>query len=103
MTNSRLSLHEIWRLGCLDETLDSDDQVRFAAMARSRFHTFLMGTDHARRQGKGDHEAGLIKGLAVELRDAPGLKKLWLASDTAATGIGEQVALQLEKLSATSH
>ena len=75
---------------------------RFAAMARSRFHTFQMGISHA--EGEGESNAsdqqllGLIKGLATELNDHPGLKKVWLRMSISQSEVGSQVSLQLEKL-----
>lgn len=103
MTNSKLGLEEIWRLGCNGESLTPGDQKRFAAMARSRFHTFEMGIDHAIRQADEDKQLDLIRGLVVELMAAPGLKKLWLRMEISSSGVGEQVSLQLEKMDSTTH
>lgn len=75
MKNSKLSLQEVWRLGCNDETLEPDDQKRFASMARSRFHTFQMGMSHAQEQSDDQKLQSLVAGLAIELNENPGLKK----------------------------
>lgn len=102
MTSSKYSPQEIWDRGCRGEALIPDDMKRFAAMARSRFHTFQMGISHT--QGEGEGEAsdqqllGLIRGLATELNDHPGLKKVWLQMSISQGEVGSQVSLQLEKL-----
>ena len=101
MKNSKLSLQEIWKLGCSNESLTPDDQKRFAAMARSRFHTFQLGIDHA--SDDDDHSLGLIRGLAIELNDNPGLEKVWQRMAISGSKSGQLVALQLEKLQATTH
>lgn len=101
MKNSKLSLQEIWRLGCSNECLTPDDQKRFAAMARSRFHTFEMGINHAEND-KG-RALGLIRGLAVELNENPGLAQVWQRMAISDTEPGQMVCLQLEKLQTTSH
>lgn len=101
MKNSRLSLQEIWRLGCSNEKLSPDDQKRFAAMARSRFHTFEMGITHA--ADNETHSLGLIRGLAIELRDNPGLEKVWQLMAVSESESGKLVSLQLERLQTTTH
>ena len=98
MATSRYSLEEIWARGCRDENLVADDMKRFAAMARSRFHTFQMGASHAESEASDEALLGLINGLATELNDHPGLKKVWLRMSISQSDIGKQVCLQLEKL-----
>ncbi len=100
MKNNNLSLQEVWQLGCSNESLKPEDQKRFAAMARSRFHTFEMGLSHAANE---NHSLGLIRGLAIELNDNPGLQKVWQLMSISESDSGRQVSLQLEKLQATSH
>lgn len=101
MRNSKLSLQEIWRIGCSNEQLTPDDQKRFAAMARSRFHTFEMGISHAADDE--DRSLGLIRGLAIELNDNPGLEKVWQRMAISTSEPGQMVSLQLEKLQAPNH
>ncbi len=98
MTNSKYSLQEIWERGCRGEALAPDDMKRFSAMARSRFHTFQMGASHAEGEASDKHLLGLMRGLAAELNDHPGLKKVWLRMSISKSETGRQVSLQLEKL-----
>jgi hypothetical protein len=98
VTSSKYSPQEIWDRGCQDDALIPDDMKRFAAMARSRFHTFQMGISHAKGEASDQQLLGLIKGLATELNDHPGLKKVWLQMSISQSEIGSQVSLQLEKL-----
>ena len=104
MTNSKYSLQEIWDRGCRDDALIPGDRKRFAAMARSRFHTFQMGISHIESESEGEGEAsdqqllGLIIGLATELYGHPSLKKVWLRMSISQNETGSQVSLQLEKL-----
>jgi hypothetical protein len=55
-------------------------------------------------QSEGEGEAsdqrllGLIRGLATELNDHPGLKKVWQRMSISQSEVGSQVSLQLEKL-----
>jgi len=72
--------------------------IRFVAMAKSRFHTFQMGIGHARGEASEKQLLGLIKGLATELNDHPGLKKVWLRMSITHSQIENLVSLQLEKL-----
>lgn len=99
----KLSLQELWRRGCEQASLTADDQKRFAAMARSRFHTFEMGMAHAKEKSDEVYTLGLINGLAKELRDSPGLKKLWQMMAISDSEHGLQVTLQLEQLEGTLH
>ena len=103
MPDSRISLQELWRLGCRDAELEPGDQQRFAAMARSRFHTFQLGIQHALQQPDANRFDGLVRGLAVELAEAPGLKRLWQVTALSTSEAGEQVNLQLERLTHTTH
>ena len=98
MTSSKYSLQEIWERGCRGDALIPEDMKRFAAMARSRFHTFQMGASHAEGEASDQHLLGLIRGLAAELNDHPGLKKVWLRMSISQSEAGSQVSLQLEKL-----
>jgi len=98
MTNSKLSLQEVWRLGCRGEQLATNDQKRFASMARSRFHTFQMGVTHAEEKSDSAQSLLLVAGLAVELKDNPGLKKVWMRMSVSESDLGQQVCLHLEKL-----
>ena len=103
MASSQHSLQDIWRQGCEGKTLSTDEQKHFAAMARSRFHTFQMGMDHALRDEDEPKQLGLIRGLAVELSEAPGLKQLWFKMAISSSQAGELVTLQLEKSESVSH
>ena len=98
MTSNRHSLQEIWDRGCRGDALRVDDRKRFTAMARSRFHTFQMGINHAETESSDQHLIGLISGLATELKDRPGLKKVWLRMPICQSEVGQQVNLLLEKL-----
>ena len=101
MKNNKLSLQQVWQLGCRGDTLETDDQKRFASMARSRFHTFQMGVTHAEEQSDNEQSLLLVAGLAVELKDNPGLKKVWLRMSVSESDLGQQVSLHLEKLEQT--
>ncbi|MBO6702817.1 MAG: hypothetical protein JJ921_10780 [Pseudomonadales bacterium] len=98
MKNSKLSLQEVWQLGCQGEKLTVDDQKRFATMARSRFHTFQMGMTHAQEQINTDQTQSLVAGLAVELKDNPGLKVMWERMSISESDFGQQVTVQLERI-----
>ncbi|MBL6688954.1 MAG: hypothetical protein ISP91_01040 [Pseudomonadales bacterium] len=101
MKNNKLSLQQVWQLGCRGDTLETDDQKRFASMARSRFHTFQMGVTHAEEQSDNEQSLLLVAGLAVELKDNPGLKKVWLRMSVSESDLGQRVSLHLEKLEQT--
>ena len=58
--------------------LEEDDQGNFEQMARNRFYTFRLGMEHAAQQ-KSD-AAPLVKGMATELMENPGLERAWLNS-----------------------
>lgn len=65
-----------------------------------------MGISHSLGEGEGEGEGeasdqqllGLIRGLATELNDHPGLKNVWLRMSISQSEVGRQVSLQLEKL-----
>ena len=57
-----------------------------------------MGISHAQGQPSDQQLLGLIRGLATELNDHPGLKKVWLKMPISQNEVGSQVRLQLEKL-----
>ena len=57
-----------------------------------------MGISHAQGQPSDQQLLGLIRGLATELNDHPGLKKVWLRMPISQNEVGSQVRLQLEKL-----
>jgi hypothetical protein len=98
MTTTNLTLEQIWEKGCQGEKLDVGQQKRFVAMARSRFHTFQLGIDHANQQTDDAAAVALITGLASELAGRPGLKIIWLKMEVSRSNTGQQVSLQLEKL-----
>lgn len=101
---SNTSLEQVWEKGCRGVRLKAEQQKQFAAMARSRFHTFQLGIEHARHQVDEKMFLGLITGLAIELNEGPGLKRVWLQMSISQTISGKQVCLQLEKLEqATIH
>lgn len=91
-------LDDIWHKGCRGDQLKLAEQKRFAAMARSRFHTFQMGMEHAVRQKDEERSLGLIRGLAGELHEWPGLRKVWLKMSVSRSPDGEQVNLLLEQM-----
>lgn len=103
MTKAELSPTELWNLGCSDKSLGTNSQKRFAAMARSRFHTFEMGVDHASKIPDDDRVQALIDGLAKEMHGAPGLAKIWHKMSVSQSNIGERVNLQLERLGNILH
>ena len=72
-------LHQIWRLGCAGAPLEEDDQNNFERMARNRFYTFQLGMEHAAQQQT--ETAPLVKGMASELLESPGLERAWLNSE----------------------
>lgn len=86
------SAAEIWQLGCAtvtsDSTLDTKGLQKFSTMARSRFHTFQLSISHAQTTGNGTKVAALIRGLAVELEQAPGLTEQWQASEFSSGDFG---------------
>lgn len=93
------SAAEIWRLGCAtvisDGKLDDKGLQKFSTMARSRFHTFQLSISHAQTTGNGTKVAALIRGLAVELEQAPGLTEQWHASEFSSDDFGQQVSAYL--------
>ena len=102
MNLPKRSLQEIWRLGCAGEALTEEDLEHFNGLARSRFHTFALSADEAHRS-RGQEEAAtwvalLIKGLARELRESPGLERLWQATTVADSKHGKAVSFELQKV-----
>ena len=97
------SLERIWERGCRGEDLKTDEMKKFAAMARSRFHTFVLGMEHADKNADQDAADGLVRGLASEIKASPGLRKLWMNMSVNGTSEGQQVTLQLERLESTLH
>jgi hypothetical protein len=91
-------LDDIWTRGCRGDRLKAPEIKRFAAMARSRFHTFQLGLEHARTQADDSIALGLIRGLAGELEQKPGLYNVWNRLAFSQTETGELVNLLLEKL-----
>ncbi|MBS03501.1 MAG: hypothetical protein CMQ24_12440 [Gammaproteobacteria bacterium] len=77
----RLSLQEIWRLGCADEPLSDGDREHFVGLARSRFFTFRLGMEHARSGNDAGKRASLIAGFVTELASGPGLERAWRDSE----------------------
>ena len=94
------SAAEIWRLGCATVTnegkLDEKDLQKFSSMTRSRFHTFQLSISHAQTTGNGTKVAALIRGLAIELEQAPGLTEQWQASEFSSGDFGLQVSAYLQ-------
>lgn len=96
----RLSLQEIWQKGCRKEELHPADQEHFVKMARSRFHTFLLGMQHAeginRRTGTSSTQSALlVRGMLRELNDYPGLETEWHRYHFADSTFGQLVSDQL--------
>lgn len=86
------SAAEIWRIGCAavasDGALDDKSSKKFTAMARSRFHTFQLSISHAQVTGNGTKVAALVRGMAAELEQAPGLTEQWHASEFSKNDFG---------------
>ena len=102
MNPPKRSLQEIWRLGCEGQALCAEDHDHFNALARSRFHTFALSADEA-HQSRGLHEAEtwvalLVRGLARELLENPGLERIWQDSDYSSSKHGKAVSFQLQKV-----
>ena len=91
-------LDDIWSKGCHGDQLKPSEQKRFAAMARSRFHTFQMGMEHADQQRDDEGSLGLIKGLASELLTSPGLRVVWSKLAVSQSPGGELVNLVMEQM-----
>lgn len=90
----RLSLQEIWRLGCADQPLHPLDAAHYTNLARSRFHTYMLGMQHAER--KSPDAALLVKGMTSELSANPGLEKEWRRYNFADSSSGKQVTETLD-------
>lgn len=94
----RLSLQEIWRLGCLGDRLSSNDREHFVKMARNRFYTFQLGIQHevfgAMAEEKID---SLIRGLVTELYEGPGLEREWRESEFSEGRYGKRVSSLLTR------
>jgi hypothetical protein len=82
---------DIWRSGCAGETLQDKELHKFSALCRNRFHTFHLSITHAQVSGDGKKVDALIRGLAVELSNAPGLVEQWQASEFSNDDFGTQV------------
>ena len=100
---SKQSLETIWNRGCRGDDLNNTEKKKFAAMARSRFHTFLMGVEHAERNTDEDAANGLVRGMAVEIRENPGLRAAWMRMSVVETDAGKRVNLQIERLESPLH
>jgi hypothetical protein len=72
-------------------------------MARSRFHTFQLSISHAQTTGNGTKVAALIRGLAVELDQAPGLREQWQASEFSSDAFGLLVSDHLNNMLSDSN
>ncbi len=90
-------LDSIWTKGCRGNALRANEHKRFAAMARSRFHTFTLGVEHAKSTEDDEATLGLITGMARELSEGPGLCKIWHVMAVSKSDLGEQVNLLMEK------
>ena len=75
MNPPKRSLQEIWRLGCAGEAHQSRGQKEAA--------TWI---------------ALLIKGLVRELRENPGLERLWQTTTVADSKHGKAVSFELQKV-----
>jgi hypothetical protein len=105
--DSKLESHfksaaEIWRIGCAavasDGALDDKSLQNFTAMARSRFHTFQLSISHAQITGNGTKVAALVRGMAAELEQAPGLTEQWQASEFSNNDFGLLVNAHIKHL-----
>ncbi len=76
---TRLSLEQIWRVGCSEGALSDHDWGHFVRLSRNRFYTLILGLKHARETNQPSEH--LEKGFVTELLAAPGLEKLWLGSE----------------------
>ena len=103
--DSKLESHfksaaEIWRIGCAavasDGALDDKSLQKFTAMARSRFHTFQLSISHAQITGNGTKVAALVRGMAAELVQAPGLTEQWQAAEFSSDDFGLLVNAQIK-------
>lgn len=102
MNPPKRSLQEIWRLGCAGDALSEEDSEHFKTLARSRFHTFALSADEA-HLSRGHKETAiwialLIKGLVRELRENPGLERLWQDTAVADSKHGKAVSFELQKV-----
>lgn len=94
----RLSLQEIWRLGCLGDRLSSNDRQHFVKMARNRFYTFQLGIQHEIFGDKSEEKIDLlVRGLVTELYEGPGLEREWRESEFCEGRYGQQVSHQLTR------
>jgi hypothetical protein len=87
--DARLSVEQIWRVGCSAGPLSDHDWKHFTSLARNRFYTFHLGCQHARETKQTDLGLGLEAGFVTELMGAPGLEKLWLKSEFRESPIGK--------------
>lgn len=95
----RLSLQEIWRLGCLGDPLSENDREHFVKMARNRFYTFQLGLQHEifSRERSEEKIELLIRGLVTELFEGPGLTREWHDSEFCEGQFGERVSRELKR------
>ncbi len=94
----RLSLQEIWRLGCLGDRLSSNDREHFVKMSRNRFYTFQLGIQHEMFGDRSEEKIELlIKGLVRELYEGPGLEREWRESEFSQSRFGQRVSTLLTR------
>lgn len=95
----RLSLQEIWRLGCLGDPLSENDRTHFVKMARNRFYTFQLGLQHEifGAERSDDKIELLIRGLATELFEGPGLEREWHDSEFSEGRFAERVSREVKR------
>lgn len=94
----RLSLEEIWRLGCLGDPLSSNDRAHFVKMARNRFYTFQLGIQHEVFGDKSEQKIDLlIRGLVTELFEGPGLAREFADSEFCEGHYGRRVSKVLRQ------
>ncbi len=78
---ARLSVEQIWQVGCARDPLSDHDWQHFISLARNRFYTFELGMQHALDTKEVKHAEGLQAGFVTELMQAPGLEALWLQTE----------------------
>jgi hypothetical protein len=88
---ARLSVEQIWQVGCAGEPLSDHDWQHFISLARNRFYTFELGAQHARETNQADHEEALQAGFVSELMLASGLEALWQQTEFRVSPSGKAV------------
>lgn len=88
------SAADTWRKGCLGEQLSKLDMKKFVSMSRDRFYTFQLSVNHSQIAGEGGKVDRLIRSLASELAQAPGLHHQWSESEFSNTDFGSLVSAQ---------